>query len=125
MVSDDDPMPPLLKSVIPIAALSMHTLAFRIGLGCIPWLMVPELIPNHAQAWANSLINFYSYIALFAVLYLFILGVNTFGFGCTFFFFSGFCVVGTLFNYFFVPETKCKSKNQIQHELKYGIVKTQ
>lgn len=116
-------MGPVMMSVIPVVALSVHTIAFRFGLGCVPWFMVPELIPVHAQWWANSLTNFYSYIALFAVLYFFIWGVNMVGFGFTFFFFAGVCSVGTVFIYFVVPETKLKSKDQIQHELKYGMGK--
>lgn len=109
-----------MKSLIPVVALSAHTFAFRIGLGCVPWFMVPELIPKHAQQWAISLTNFYSYIALFAVLYFFIWGVNLYGFGAMFFFFSGVCLVGTVFIVTVVPETKQKSSSQIQHELKYG-----
>lgn len=125
MISDNGLMSTTVRGVVPVLALTTHVSAFRIGLGCVPWFMVPELIPTHAQAWANSLTNFYSYGALFVVLYFFIWGVNNFGFGSTFFFFSGVCVVGTVFNSCCVPETKCKSKEQIQHELKYGAVSYQ
>uniref|UniRef100_A0A1B6EHF6 Major facilitator superfamily (MFS) profile domain-containing protein n=1 Tax=Cuerna arida TaxID=1464854 RepID=A0A1B6EHF6_9HEMI len=119
--SDENAMIPAMRAIIPVIALSAHTFAFRIGLGCVPWFMVPELIPMKDQAWANSLANFYSYIALFIVLYSFIWGVNVFGYSVTFFFFSVVCLIGTLFIYSYVPETKCKSKEQIQRELKYGI----
>lgn len=115
----------MLKALIPVIALSAHTFAFRIGLGCVPWFMVPEIIPKHAQSWANSLCNFYSYAALFSVLYSFIWGVDMFGFGPTFFFFSCTCTIGTVFICFFVPETKQKSSEQIQEELENGSKRAQ
>jgi sugar phosphate permease len=124
-VADVFAMSPLLKALIPVLALSTHTFAFRIGLGCVPWFMVPEIIPKHAQYWANSLCNFYSYIALFAVLYSFVWGVDMFGFGPTFLFFSCTCTIGTLFIWLCVPETKQKSSEEIQDELKNGAKRAQ
>lgn len=111
---------PMENNLLPVVALSTHLFAYRFGLSCVPWFMIPELIPKHSQWWANSLTTVYSYVAIFFVLFFFVWGVNAFGEGTMFFFFSAACAVGTVFIYFCVPETKCKSNEQIQHELKYG-----
>lgn len=108
------------NNLLPVVALSTHLFAYRFGLSCVPWFMIPELIPKYSQWWANSLTTVYSYVAIFFVLFFFVWGVNAFGEGTMFFFFSAACAAGTVFIYFYVPETKCKSNEQIQHELKYG-----
>lgn len=88
----------------------------------MPWFMAAELVPKEAQSWALSCVVEYTYLLSFFVLKMFIIFTNTVGSGITFGFFSLSCVVGIFFIYFCVPETKCKSAEEIQALIQMGVV---
>lgn len=76
-----------------------------------------ELFANDIKGVAGSAAGAFNWSLAFLVTSTFALMNETFGNGQTFWVFSGFCILGTLFVFFFVPETKGRSLADIQRML--------
>lgn len=100
--------------VIPIVSLSVFIILFSLGFGPIPWMMMGELFANDIKGIAGSVAGAFNWTLAFLITSTFVPMKNTFGDGPTFWVFAAFCVVGTVFTFFVVPETKGKSLNEIQ-----------
>lgn len=102
---------------IPVVTVSSFVGSFRLGVGPIPWFMCSELLPIEAQRWALPIIFFVAWSFAFICSKSYLDAVTTFGYQQVFIFFGIICVVGLLFTFFLIPETKNKSRAQIQEEL--------
>lgn len=122
---------------LPIVSLCVFIVAFSIGFGPVPWLMVGELFASDIKGLAGSLtgtlnwflgitINYSNKSSCFIIFFSFTAFVITktftdlnslLGAGQTFWLFSGLSILGTVFVFFVVPETKGKSLNDIQKML--------
>ena len=102
-----------------IAAVALFTYiaAFAIGLGPLPWVMMPEIFPlkvrgqgaslSAASNWAfNTLV-----VAAFPVL------LHNFGISLTFILFAITCVIGLFFTIHYVPETRGMSLEDIEKHI--------
>lgn len=76
-----------------------------------------ELFANDIKGIAGSAAGAFNWSLAFLITSTFAMMNETFGNGQTFWVFAGFCIVGTLFVYFFVPETKGRSLVEIQRML--------
>lgn len=99
---------------LPIVALCLYIVVFSLGFGPIPWLMVGELFAPDIKGVAGSAAGSFSWIFAFAVTKSFASVQAAIGAGPTFFLLAAFSVVGTIFVWFVVPETKGKSLADIQ-----------
>lgn len=118
---------------LPILSLCIFIISFSIGFGPAPWILVGELFAPDVKGLAASLngtfnwllggvlknnfinfclINFY--FSAFVITKTFVDIVNALGRGGAFWLFSGLSLVGTVFVFFIVPETKGKSLIEIQ-----------
>lgn len=79
--------------------------------------MTGELFANDVKGVAASAAGTFNWSLAFLVTSTFDAMNKTFGNGETFWLFSAFCIVGTLFVFFFVPETKGRSLVEIQRML--------
>lgn len=86
-------------------------------LGPIPWMMMGELFSNDIKGIAGSVAGTFNWALAFLITRTFGDMKASLGEGQTFWLFTGFCVVGLLFVFFFVPETKGKSLTEIQQIL--------
>lgn len=77
-------------------------------------MMMGELYSNDIKGIAGSAAGAFNWALAFLVTSTFDAMNKTFGNGQTFWVFSVFCVLGVVFVFFFVPETKGKSLNDIQ-----------
>lgn len=116
-MKDEDPDSVLSISWLPVFALCLYIVAFSLGFGPIPWLMVGELFAPDVKGIAGSAAGSFSWIFAFVVTKSFVSIQSAMGIGPTFWLLSGFSVVGTIFVYFVVPETKGKTLNEIQKML--------
>lgn len=91
--------------------------AAGIGLGPIPWLLPAEIMPSETRALASSVAASTNWLANFIVGQLFLLVANTLG-PFSFTPFALCLVLGVVFVAYIVPETKGKSLEQIQRELR-------
>ncbi|KAK4873306.1 hypothetical protein RN001_015335 [Aquatica leii] len=105
-------------SYIPIVALIMFVVLFGIGLQAIPILMLGELFSTNIKAFALCLADIYFNIVAALVSKFFQAMKDNYGMHVPFFAFTCCCGLGLLFIIFCVPETKGKTLEQIQDELR-------
>lgn len=80
-------------------------------------MMMGELFSNDIKGVAGSAAGAFNWSLAFLITSTFQTMNNTFGNGQTFWIFSAFCILGAVFVFFFVPETKGKSLQDIQRIL--------
>ncbi|CAH1968363.1 unnamed protein product [Acanthoscelides obtectus] len=107
---------------VPIVALLSFVIVFSVGLQTIPLLMMGEIFPTDVKAIALSLMDLYYSLIVTIISQFFHWTKEVYGLHVPFFTFFGCCLVGLLFIIFFVPETKGKTLEDIQAELK-GVAK--
>lgn len=104
-------------SFLPILALSVFLIVFSLGFGPIPWMISAEVYPAEVKSAASSAAGTFNWFLAFLVTKFYIDVKGAVGGDVTFYIFSAISLIGTVFIYFFVPETKGKSLEQIQKEL--------
>ncbi|KAF2879593.1 hypothetical protein ILUMI_26575 [Ignelater luminosus] len=102
---------------LPILALSIFMVVFSLGFGPIPWMISSELFPSEIKSVAISAAGTFNWFIAFLITKFYLNLKNAVGGDVTFYIFSVVSVVGTIFVFFVVPETKGKSLDQIQREL--------
>lgn len=102
---------------LPICSLCIYIIAFSLGLGPIPWILVGELFTTEVKAIASSLSGATSWLVAFLVTKCFSNVRDMIGVGQTFFIFAAFSAICTVFVAISIPETKGKTFNEIQKSL--------
>lgn len=90
---------------------------FRLGVSPVPWFMIFEIVPTEAQKWAPSFIVSFTWGTSFLLSKSFLPAIQTFGQVPVYIFFLAVCITGYFYTLIFIPETKNKSREQIQREL--------
>lgn len=102
------------NSLAAVGSLLLYIMFFGISLGPVVWVLTAEIFPLEIRGKAVSLALFTNWIAQLLVSWLFLFIVEAIGIGQTFFLFALTSLLAFLFVYFFVPETKGKSLEEIQ-----------
>lgn len=102
---------------LPLLCVNIFISVFSLGFGPLPWVMMAELVPNESKSWANGLAVSISWILVFGITYLFGSMVRNLGQMIMFGIFGGMCTLGTVVVACVVPETKGKTREEIQREL--------
>ncbi|KAJ8924999.1 hypothetical protein NQ315_001164 [Exocentrus adspersus] len=102
---------------VPIAALLCFVVAFSIGLQTIPLLVMGEIFPTNVKAFALCTMDIY-YSVIVTCISKFFHWTKDIGMHVPFFTFAGCCLLGLVFIVFYVPETKGKTLEDIQDELR-------
>lgn len=102
---------------IPLVALSVYIVAFSVGFGPLPWLIMAELLSTEAKVWVSSMAVCFNWSLTFAVTKLFPVVNHDLGPAITYGGFCFICVLGFGFVVLFVPETQGKSREDIQLQL--------
>lgn len=100
-----------------VAVLSLVVLAIAIyamSLAPITWVILSEIFPNRVRGAAMALATFALWIACFILTYTFPLLNKSFGAAGTFWVYGLICVLGFLFVFKKLPETKNKSLEEIE-----------
>lgn len=101
-------------SWLPLLSLSLFIVAFSLGFGPIPWMMAGELCLIDIKAFVGSTAGTFNWILSFTVTSTFNSLNTAIGSGQVFWMFAGIMLVGFVFIFFVVPETKGKSVDEIQ-----------
>ncbi|KAL0872217.1 hypothetical protein ABMA27_004615 [Loxostege sticticalis] len=101
-------------SWLPLVSLSLFIIAFSIGFGPIPWMMAGELCLIDIKAFVGSTAGTLNWLLSFTVTSTFNSLNTAIGSGQVFWLFAGIMVIGFVFIFFVVPETKGKSVDEIQ-----------
>ena len=90
---------------------------YAMSLAPVTWVVISEIFPNRIRGTAISVAVSALWIACFILTYTFPILEKTIGTGNTFWLYAAICVVGFIFIFFKLPETKNKSLEQIENEL--------
>jgi SP family facilitated glucose transporter-like MFS transporter 8 len=103
---------------LPLLCVVIYMAGFNIGFGPLPWLIMAELLPSKSKSWASGLAVFVNWILVFAVTHLYGNMMENLGPMITFGIFGGMCTLGILVVALILPETKGKTREEIQLELR-------
>ncbi|KAF5298905.1 hypothetical protein FQR65_LT09557 [Abscondita terminalis] len=103
---------------IPVVLVLIYAGAFRFGLGLIPIILTAELFPTNVKSAgvtiSEAFFTSFSCVTVFSYPFL----TKAFGLQMPFYVFSVCCFLTCIFVIFFIPETKGKSLEEIQHILR-------
>jgi sugar porter (SP) family MFS transporter len=103
---------------IALAAMMFYILMFEISLGPVFWVMIAEIFPLRARAKAMAVCTMFNWLFNFFVSYWFLDLVNAIGQPETFWLYGAFGILAILFFAWKVPETKNRSLEQIEREVR-------
>jgi sugar porter (SP) family MFS transporter len=100
--------------IIPILSLICFSSSFSFGIGAVTWVINSEIYPNGIRGRASSISTFFNWISNYFVSFSFLFLLTNLGNSLTFLIYSIIGILGFLFVYYKVPETKNKSFLEIQ-----------
>src|SRR4030095_8734497 len=100
--------------VVTLIALVVFIISFAFSLGPVVWTVINEIFPGRVRGRAVAVATAVNWGAAFLVSEFFLTLVEAIGESWTFWLFAFFCVVGGIWIYRQVPETKGRSLEQIQ-----------
>ncbi|GJJ75791.1 hypothetical protein EMPS_08149 [Entomortierella parvispora] len=101
--------------VLVVVAVFLYTAFFAIGLGPIPWLLLSELLPTYALSPASSIATAVNWGTNFVVGLVFPSLNRGLGNG-TFILFASLSALGFFYTWYFIPETRARSIEEIMAE---------
>jgi SP family galactose:H+ symporter-like MFS transporter len=100
--------------MLALAGLLFFIMSFAIGPGVVVWLAISELFPTRLRGKGMSICLFFNSLAATALSVYFLPLVKFLGMGQTYGLFALFSVGYLLVAYFYLPETKSRSLEEIQ-----------
>ncbi|XP_013398228.1 solute carrier family 2, facilitated glucose transporter member 8 [Lingula anatina] len=101
-------------SWLALGSLIVYIIAFSLGWGPVPMLVVSEIFPTKAKGTATGIAVFVNWFFGFVCTKYFANLQDMLGDAGSFWFFGVFCVAGFLFSWKYVPETRGKSLEDIE-----------
>jgi len=105
---------PSAAGVVTVAALVVFITSFAFSLGPVTWTVINEVFPARIRGRGVALATAINWGSAYLVSQFFLSVVEAIGSSMTFFLFALFCVLGWLWVYRSVPETKQQTLEQIQ-----------
>lgn len=87
---------------------------YSLGIGGLFWVIIAEIYPLQCRGFAMSMVTAIQWAANLIVAASFLSILSYFGVVWTFLLYAGVCILGFVFCYFFLPETKERSLEWIQ-----------
>ena len=103
-------------SWLPLPLLVLFTIAFNIGLGPLTWVVAIEILPIRSRGYTHTIANLTSNICWFVVIKTFNDVQSLLGLAAPFYIYGSICLLGLIFVFIFVPETKGKTFQEIGEE---------
>ncbi|XP_066967731.1 facilitated trehalose transporter Tret1-like [Macrobrachium rosenbergii] len=99
---------------VPLVAVLIFVLAYGLGVGPIPWILLGELIPTPVRSIGASICTFSFCASQFFVGLLLPELMATLGVGGSFMVFAGANFLTSIFTFVFLPESRGRSLHQLQ-----------
>ena len=99
---------------VTLVALVVFIISFAFSLGPVTWTVINEIYPGEVRGRAVAVATAVNWAAAFLVSEFFLTVVDAIGRAYTFWLFAAFCVLGLLWVYVGVPETRHRSLEEIQ-----------
>ena len=116
---------PSLKGVVgwlAIACVAVYIAFFSFGLGAVIWVVVSEIYPLIVRGSGMAMATMGHWIANFVVSLTYLSLIQAIGETFTLWLYALMCVGAFVFCYFLVPETKGRSLEEIEEELREKAV---
>ena len=116
-----------LSSIVMLICMLVYVSSFAIGMGPVFWVILGEVFPSDHQAEGSGAGSTMSWLSNFAVSTAFLPVVGLIGTGPVFLIFAVISVIGLIFVYRRVPETKGRNFDEIEPDLQaraYGSAKS-
>ncbi|KAL0268974.1 UNVERIFIED_CONTAM: hypothetical protein PYX00_010734 [Menopon gallinae] len=101
---------------LPLVSFVIYVIGFSLGFGPVPWLMMGEILPSTARGSAASITTAFNWTCTFVVTKTFNDIIENLGNHGAFWMFGLICFLSLFFVYFFVPETRGKSLEDIERK---------
>uniref|UniRef100_A0A023F846 Putative transporter major facilitator superfamily n=2 Tax=Triatoma infestans TaxID=30076 RepID=A0A023F846_TRIIF len=103
-------------SLIPIITILIYILASTVGFLTLPWAMIGEVYPAQVRGIASGATTCITYIVSFIVVKLYPKMLKTLNKHGVFYFYGAMALLGTIFVFFFLPETQGKTLAEIEQQ---------
>jgi SP family galactose:H+ symporter-like MFS transporter len=100
--------------IVTLAALVVFIACFAFSMGPVVWTVINEIFPGHIRGRAVAVATACNWASAFVVSQVFLSLIDAIGNSFTFWLFASFCVLGWIWIFYAVPETKGRSLEQIQ-----------
>ncbi len=108
-------------SWVTLIGLMLYVASFAVSFGPLLWVMLPEIFPVKARGAGTGLSSLSNWGANFVVAQAFLPLVALIGTTAVFWILAGICVLAGIFIYFVVPETRGRSLEEIESDLREGV----
>lgn len=98
-----------------VIMLCVYMASLAISINAVIWVLIGEIYPTRVRGRAMSIATFANWGINFLTAFVFPWYVDKIGMSAGFFTFAAMCFLATLFFFRFVPETKGKSLEDIEH----------
>ncbi len=106
--------------IVTLAALVVFIACFAFSMGPVVWTVINEIFPGHIRGRAVAVATAVNWASAFIVSQVFLSLIDTLGNSLTFWLFGVFCVIGWIWIFYAVPETRGRSLEQIQALWQHG-----
>lgn len=100
--------------IILLSLMVLYIAGYSLGIGGLFWVIIAEIYPLQCRGFAMSIVTAIQWAANFIVAATFLSILSYFGVVITFLLYATVCIIGFVFCYFFLPETKARSLEWIQ-----------
>lgn len=101
-------------SFVAVTSVAVYIVGFAMAWGPCTWLIMSEIFPVKARGTASGIATAFNWLCSFIVTLTFLQLLNAITPYGTFWLYGGLAFVAVVFVYFFLPETKGKSLEEIQ-----------
>jgi MFS transporter, SP family, solute carrier family 2 (facilitated glucose transporter), member 8 len=97
-----------------VMSLIVYIVFFSLATGPVPWVIMGEILPMRVRGVASSIVTLMNWTLAFVVTFTFDQLKSSLENYGAFWFYAGFCAVGFVFTFAFVPETKGRTLEEIE-----------
>jgi len=105
---------PSIAGIVTLCGLVAFIISFAASMGPVTWTVITEIFPGQIRGRAVSVCTAFNWLSAYLVSQCFLSVVAAIGSTLTFALFALFCLIGWIWIFFQVPETKGRSLEQIQ-----------
>ena len=99
---------------VPLVCLIVYMIGYSIGFACVPFLLLGEMLPGHMKNVLGAFVSSFNLVMTFLTLKFFPTLTVAIGFHGLFWLYAIISLVGGIFGFVFIPETKGKTLKQIE-----------
>ncbi|XP_053617839.1 solute carrier family 2, facilitated glucose transporter member 8-like [Plodia interpunctella] len=101
----------------PVTLLSVTMFLYNIGLGSVPFVLISELFSINARSLASSLLISWMWLSSFLLLRYYGTIAVSLGLHGTYYISASITLLGSLYTFFIIPETKGRTQEEIDQAL--------